>query len=177
MKNQITHVLSLATLLLPVFSCASGGFYKTVDRVDMSRFMTQWYVIGGRLTMFEKGAHNATETYSWNAEKKQIDIDFNYRKNAFDGEIKSIPQTGWVYNETTKAHWKVRPFWPLKLDYLVIALDPNYEWTAIGVPNQKYLWIMSTKPELSERQYQDILQYLDSIGYSTRDLIHVPQKW
>jgi apolipoprotein D and lipocalin family protein len=156
---------------------AHAEYFKTVDYVDTSRFFTKWYVIAGRLTSMEEGAHNATETYTWNAKKKRIDIDFKFRKDDFNGPIKSIPQKGWIHNETTNAHWKVQPFWPLKMDYLVIALDQDYEWTAIGVPNEDYLWIMATTPYMSDEQLSQIIQQLDDLGYSTRSVNRVPQKW
>ena len=39
---------------------------KTVDQVDIDRFMGPWYVIANIPTFLEKGAHNAVETYSLN---------------------------------------------------------------------------------------------------------------
>jgi hypothetical protein len=62
--------------------------------------------------MFEKGAYNATETYTWNEEAQRIDIDFHFNKDSFDGPQKSIPQKAFVYNENTKAEWRVQSIWP-----------------------------------------------------------------
>ena len=36
---------------------------KTVDYVDLDRFMGDWYVIANIPTFVEKGAHNAVESY------------------------------------------------------------------------------------------------------------------
>ncbi|RYF58626.1 MAG: hypothetical protein EOO39_34045 [Cytophagaceae bacterium] len=58
----------------------------TVPYVDVMKFMGPWYVIGCIPTMFEKGAHNAVETYTWNAEKDRIDRNYHYqRKRVNDG--------------------------------------------------------------------------------------------
>lgn len=157
--------------------CASAKYTKTVDYVDMPRFMTKWYVIAGRTTSLEEGAHNSVEHYKWNEKKSRIDIDFTFRKDSFEGELKSIPQKAWLHNKKTNAHWKVQPFWPLKMDYLVIALEPEYKWTAIGVPDEKYLWIMATSPYMNDEDLNAIINYIDSLGYSTENVTRVPQKW
>jgi apolipoprotein D and lipocalin family protein len=150
-------------------------YNKTVDHVDIPKFMGTWYVWAGRTTFLEKGAHNSIEIYTWNEKKERIDIDFKFRKDSFDGPVKEIPQKAWIYNNETNAHWKVQPFWPLKLDYLVIALSPDYEWTAIGVPNTKYLWIMGRTPNVSDQQLSEITQKLDALGYPTENILRIPQ--
>lgn len=158
--------------------CAgSKNFNKTVDYVDMDRFMTNWYVIAGRLTSLEDGAHNAVEKYKWNSEKNRIDIDFTFRKNSFDGKKKAIPQKGWIHNEKTNAHWKISPLWPLKFNYLIIDLAEDYSWTVIGVPSQKWVWIMAKNWSMSDDELNMILKRLESMGYSAADVKRVPQKW
>ena len=168
-------VLILMTLTI---SCSSQSYDKTVGYVDKNKFFKTWYVIAGRLTIFEKGAHNATETYTWDELNERINIDFRMRKDGFNGEEKTIPQKGWIHNTKTNAHWKIRPnWWPLKFDYLVIGLADDYSWTAIGVPNQKWLWIMAENPQMSDEQLATILDKIKSTGYSIKDVGRVPQKW
>lgn len=157
--------------------CASMSFKKTVDNVELKQFMGKWYVIAGRLTFMEEGAHNAVELYEWNEKKERIDISFTFNKDGFDGEVKSIPQKGWIYNKQTYAHWKVSPFWPLKFHYLVIDLADDYSWTVIGVPDQKYVWIMARNWKMEQSTYQMIIDRLVKMGYNTENIKPVPQKW
>ncbi len=152
-------------------------FQKTVDYVDISKFMGKWYVQAGRFTFMEKDVHNAIEIYQWDEEKEQIKISFDYRQGGFDGKKKSIPQTGSIYNHQTNAHWKVSPIWPLKFDYLVIALAEDYSWCAIGVPSQKYLWIMTRESNLTEVEFEKILSKVKETGYSIEDLSQVPHQY
>lgn len=162
--------LTLTTLL----GCSSDNYYKTVDYVDRDRFMKNWHVIAGRFTIFEQDVYNSIERYSWNEKEKRIDIDFSYNKGDFDGPLKKIPQTATIENHKTNAHWKVKPSWfPIKMDYLVIGLDPNYEWTAIGVPSEKYLWIMSPDPKFSKDRIPAILDQLAATGYNVKDIKYV----
>jgi apolipoprotein D and lipocalin family protein len=149
----------------------------TVENVDINQFMGSWYVLAGRFTFLEKDVHNGLEKYTWNTEKDRIDVDFTYNKGSLTGPQKSIPQKAWIYNQSTKAHWKVSPLWPFKFDYLVVALDKNYQWTAIGVPDQKYLWIMARDWKNPESTIQEAIKQLDKVGYDTKNLIRVPQQW
>jgi apolipoprotein D and lipocalin family protein len=146
----------------------------TVSYVDRDKFMGDWHVIAGRFTSFEDKAHNAVERYHWNEEKQRIDIDFSFNYGSLNGPLKKIPQKAWIINEQTNATWKVSPFWPLKFTYLVIALDPNYEWTVIGVPNKKYLWLMSKTPSFSREKSEQILKQIESTGYPINDIVWVP---
>lgn len=176
MKSSILKLLSLIFLSLNL-GCSSVKYDKTVDQVDLKRFMGKWYVIAGRFTSFEDGAHNAIEDYTWNDKEERIDIDFNYREDSFNGEYKSIPQKAFIFNKTTNAHWKVQPFWPLKFDYFVIALDKEYKWTAIGVPSTKYLWIMHRDWNISKEQLAEMTEAVKNAGYPITDLERLPQKW
>lgn len=150
---------------------------NTVERVEIKRFMGDWYVLAGRFTFLETEVHNGIETYTWNAAKQRIDIAFTYKKGSFEGPEKSIPQKGWIQNEKTNAHWKVSPLWPFKFDYLVVDLDEDYQWTAIGVPDQKYLWIMARDWKNAEAIVKTATARLNKKGYDTKNLVFVPQRW
>lgn len=173
--KKILYYYSL--IILIISGCSSSNYTKTVPEIDLSKFLKKWYVIAGRLTFIETGSHNAVEEYSYNIDKKRIDINFNFNKDSFDGPHKSYPQKAWVYNETTKAHWKVSPFWPLKFDFLIIAVAKDYSWTAIGVPNQKYLWIMSDSWRMDDTKLSEIKNTILLAGYNVENIIRVPQNW
>ncbi len=163
--------------LLMLSACASTPMVPTAEKVDLQRFMTKWYVLAGRFTPFEKEPHNAVESYTWNAEKKQIDIAFDYRQGSLTGEKRAIPQTGWVENAFTGAHWKVSPWWPLKFDYLILAVADDYSWTAIGVPSQKYLWIMAQDWRNPEATIEKAVKVLKAQNYNVDNMVRVPQQW
>ncbi len=167
MKKQIFMTLFL------FISFSALAFDKTVDFVDMNRFMGKWYVVAGRFTALEKNMFNAVETYSWNSAREMIEIDFKYNKGSFTGPVKKIPQKGWIKNSKTNAHWIVSPMWPLKFNYLVIGLGDDYEWTAIGVPNEAYLWIMSRDPHMTKDKIEEILRTLENKKYNIDNLVYV----
>ncbi len=174
-------IKKLSTLCfgLLLHACQSSEPYtKTVESVNLEQYLGKWYVIANRPTMFETNAYNATETYTLNKETGKIDVAFKYKKGGFEGSEKSVPQTAWVHNEKTKAHWKISLWWlPFNLDYLIIDLDKNYQWTVVGVPNQKYLWVMSRQPEMNDVLLSEILAGIKNKGYDTSEVNRVPQKW
>lgn len=152
------------------------NYNKIVPKVEMSKFLKTWYVIAGRTTFFENGAHNATETYKWNKENKRIDIEFTFNKDSLEGAKKTMTQKGWVHNKKTNSHWKVSPFWPLKLDYLIIGLADDYSWTAVGVPSGKYLWIMADSPKMEQSKLDSIISQLKKNGYPVNNIENIPHR-
>jgi apolipoprotein D and lipocalin family protein len=162
--------------LLLISGCTSAP-PKTVEKIDVQKFMGDWYVLAGRFTDFETEVHNAKETYTWNAGEDRIDVAFVYNKGSFEGPIKSIPQKAWIENKTSMAHWKVSPLWPFKFDYLVIAVADDYSWTAIGVPSQKYLWIMARDWKNPEPTVKAAVERLQELPYDVENLVTVPHRW
>ena len=49
---------------------------KPVDNVPVRQLFGTWFVIAVMPTIFEKGAHNAIETYSDGGKPGAVDIDF-----------------------------------------------------------------------------------------------------
>lgn len=160
----------ISTLLL---ACSSATYKKTVAKVERDRFMGSWYVMAGRFTVFEKDAFNAIEKYQWNQKEQRIDIKFEFNKGSLDGPKKKIPQKGWIVDQETNATWAIQPIWPLKFGYLIIALDTNYEWTAIGVPDEDYLWIMARDPSMSREKIDEIIELVRREGYNTEKIVYV----
>jgi apolipoprotein D and lipocalin family protein len=167
--------LSLPIIMgLLISSCSHTPEYrKTVSKVDLMKFMKPWHVQAGRFTPLEKNPYNSVESYTWNKKENRIDIDFSYNQGAFDGPIKKVPQKGWVTDTVNNSTWSVQPWWPLKFDYLIIGLGDNYEWTAIGVPNQSYLWIMTADSQFPRERVQEILKKLHDSGYNTDKIEYV----
>ncbi|MBY0515438.1 MAG: lipocalin family protein [Bacteriovoracaceae bacterium] len=169
-------IISIMMVLMTT-GCSTTQYSKTVPKVDIDRFMKKWYVIAGRLTFLEKGAHNAVEVYTWNKEESRIDIDFTFLKDSFSGKVKSVPQKAWIHNSKDNAHWKVSPFWPVKFNYLIIDLADDYSWTVIGVPGQEWVWIMAQDWKMSDETLAMIVKRIEASGYNVSKIKRVPQMW
>jgi apolipoprotein D and lipocalin family protein len=147
---------------------------KPVNYVDIQRFMGDWYVIAIIPNFIEKNAVNGIESYRWN-EKGYVDISYTYRISEPDGKHKKLTMKGFIHDTTSNAEWRVRPFWPLKLPYLVIDLDKDYQYTVIGVPNRKLIWIMSRTKAMDDVTYSEILNRIEQMGYDTSLIQKLPQ--
>ena len=63
---------------------------------------------------------------------------------------------GWVKDDADDARWVMTFFnLPYEFAYLILAVDENYEWCAVGGPSSDMLWIMSRTPTLSQDVVDD----------------------
>jgi apolipoprotein D and lipocalin family protein len=154
------------------------------EPVDLERFMGPWYVIASipidipLLPMFsEKGAHNGVETYRLAADGT-IETTYVFRRGGFDGPERTFTPKARVANAPVNSEWKMKFDWYLpEADYLILSLDPDYQRTVIGVPDRKYVWIMSRTPTMPEAEYAILVEGLRASGYDTDRLERVPQRW
>lgn len=149
---------------------------KTVDFVDLERFMGDWYVIANIPTFIEKGATNAIESYKLK-DDGIIETTFTFFLDSPQGKKKVYNPKGFVYNSQTNAEWRMQFIWPFKSPFLIIDLDEKYSYTVIGVPSKKYVWIMAREPILNENIYKIIVKKLSKIGYNISKIRKVPQIW
>ena len=149
---------------------------KTVDYVDLERFMGSWYVIANIPTFLEKDAYNAVETYALD-DDGSIDTTFTFRKGGFDGEEKRYNPRGFVRDSETNALWGMRFVWPIKADYRIVYLDEDYTLTVIGRQKRDFVWIMARTPTIGDDAYERLIEFCDSLGYDTSNIKRVPQQW
>lgn len=167
---------SLFAPLLLLAGCATHSPMPTVPAVDLGRFMGDWYVIANIPTFIEKGAHNAVESYKFAADGT-VQTTFTFRKDGFDGEIKTYRPTGFVEPNTGNAVWGMQFVWPIKADFRIVYLTPDYSQTVIGRNARDYVWIMARTPAISDTDYAAILDRLRQLGYDTSAIQKVPQRW
>ncbi|MHC4091952.1 MAG: lipocalin family protein [Planctomycetota bacterium] len=175
---------AVAVLCLAILNgCAATNMppLEATDRkVDLERFMGDWYVVGFipvTIPFFsEEGAHNGVESYRL-TEEGVIETTYTFRKSGFDGPEKRFTPKGWVYDRETNAEWRMQFLWPFKAAYLIVYIDDSYQETIIGVPSRKYVWIMTRDPNVSEAEYQELLNRVAAAGYDTERVQRVPQQW
>ena len=148
----------------------------TVQHVDLPRYMGDWYVIANIPYFAEKDCYDSVESY---ALRNDGDIDnwFACRKGSFEAPLKRKVETrAKVVDKSTNAHWHVRFFKVISVQYLILDLDPNYQWVAVGHPSRRYGWIMARTKTLAPDTYEAILRRLGEQGYDTAKFAKVPQK-
>jgi apolipoprotein D and lipocalin family protein len=168
--------------LLFIFGCLNSSnkgnesIMKTVEYVDIERFMGDWYVIANIPTFIEKEATNAIESYRLDDDGNVATTFTFFKKSSPEKKVEYTPK-GFIVNKKSNAEWAMQFLWPFKSKFLIINLDKNYQITVIGHPSKKYVWIMSRNPAIEDEKYESILGYLSSIGYDISKIKEVPQEW
>jgi len=175
--SATSRLMLVALVAIFIGACAAKGpEMKTVDHVDIDRFMGPWYVIANIPTFLEKEAYNAVETYKLN-DDGTIATTFTFRKGGFDGKPKEYNPKGFVMNDESNALWGMRFIWPIKADYRIVYLDEDYTQTVIGRQARDFVWIMARTPTISDTDYERLVALVESLGYDRTKLQRVPQRW
>ena len=171
---NVRHLL-LSVLFLSGCQSTPHPPLALVERVDLPRFMGDWYVIASIPTFLERGAHDAIESYRL-ATDGTIETTFTFRAGGFDGEPKRYTPRGYVVDRTSNAVWGMQFIWPVKADYRIVYLTPDYAQTVIAREKRDYVWIMARTPQISDADYQRMLEFVAAQGYETSKVVKVPQR-
>lgn len=168
------HKVIIIMLFSFCSACSQLPPIKPVDRVDLSKFMGDWYVIAAIPTAIERDPYNAIESYQLNADGS-IATTFSYHQGSADGPLKVYHPTGFVTPNTQNAVWGMQFIWPIKAEYIIAHLDANYQTTIIARNKRDYVWLMARQPTLIDADYQALVQKIAGMGYDTKQLLKIPQ--
>ncbi|SPL71921.1 lipocalin family protein [Acinetobacter stercoris] len=169
-------LLSIATL-----TYADSNSVKTVQHVDLNKYLGTWYEIARKPLYFQKKCdYNVTATYSLN-DNGNVKVD----NRCFDksGNLQQSIGEAFVKNAPSNSKLKVS-FLPSVIrwlpvgrgDYWILKLDDNYETALVGSPNKKYLWLLSRTQTPDKELVEEYLNYAKELGYNLNDLIYTKQK-
>jgi apolipoprotein D and lipocalin family protein len=163
----------LLTVLLSIVSLyAQQSSPKTVDYVDLKKYVGLWYEIAKIPNRFQSQCvKGTTAKYTLN-ENGEIDVINSCIDE--DNETDDANGLARVVDKKTNAKLEVsfvsffgwRPFWG---DYWIIGLDENYQWAIVGTQNRKYGWILSRTPKLEAEILNKIFSILKEQGYNPKD--------
>ncbi len=175
MRTHIAYLLALGLLGLQT-GCMSKPPMQTVSRVDLPRYMGDWYVIGEIPYFAEKDCFDSIESYALRPDG-DIDNWFTCRKKSFDAPMQRLVNArAHVVDRATNATWRVRFFKVFSVKYLILDLDPDYQWVMVGHPSRRYGWIMARSKALPDSTYAAILQRTRNQGYDPEKFSKVPQR-
>lgn len=148
---------------------------KTVEKLDLNRYMGTWHVIACIPTFIETEAYNAVETYRLD-DDGTIDTTFTFNQGGFDGPIKRYNPRGFVRDPVDRSTWGMRFVWPFKSEFLVTHIDDGYTQTVVGRNRRDYVWIMARQPEIPAADYDRLVRELAAQGYDVAKLRRVPHR-
>ena len=160
-------LLLLAVLVL--FSTALSAV-STVKSVDLQKYLGRWYQFAYFPNNFQpKDCALTTADYSLDTKGKIIVVNTCYSDKA--GKSIKKQATGKAYPvDKSNSKLKVSFFWPFKGDYWIVKLDPQYRYSVVSDPKQKYLWILTRTQDLDKASWQEINSFLVKGGWDISKL-------
>ena len=160
----------MAAILMTASACKAQSINtSTVDNLDVKRYMGRWYEIARYDHSFERGMEHTEAKYTLR-DDGNINVVNTGIKN---GKLKT--SNGRAKLTDTPALLRVSFFRPFYSDYRIMMIDSGYQYALIGSSNEKYLWILSRKPQLRAEDKTNILREALRRGYDTKQLIWVKQ--
>ncbi len=148
---------------------------KTVEYVDVKRYMGTWFEIARFPQRFERGLVGVTANYTLLPSGKVRVVNSGY-ENDFNGKLRTARGSAKVVDPLTNAKLKVTFFWPFAADYWIIELGKDYEFAVVSEGSRSYLWILSRTPQMKEEVYSELLKRLQEKGFDLSRLEKVQQK-
>ena len=173
-----TVALLLTIILMGTTACGSFSLSQEppmirVKNVDLQRYMGPWFIVGAIGLSLEKGAHNAVETYTLNPDGSIATV-FQFRKDSFDGELVTKVTKAAVQEGSGNAEWRIRIFGPLKYQYLISHLEPDYSVAILARDKRDYVWILARDPALSQPRYDAYVEKIEDLGYDISKFSRYP---
>ncbi|MES2278304.1 MAG: lipocalin family protein [Bacteroidota bacterium] len=155
----------ICTLFILFHSVLIGPANKPVDKLDLNRYAGKWYSLYSIPTMYDKGSRETITTYTLNK-----DGYFNVFTACKKGDDNKT-YTSKLFPEKDKdGEMKAQFLWPFKVDYWVIELGDDYQYVVVGHPDHKFLFIMSRKPSIDKKLYDEIVARCKAKGYAVDQL-------
>jgi apolipoprotein D and lipocalin family protein len=174
-KNVILSLLATIVTMLAA-SAQNPAPVRTVEAVDLSRYVGDWFEIARFPNRFQRGcAGDVRASYVRRSDGR---IDVINRCRATDGTITEARGVARVVDTRTSAKLKVR-FAPAVLsflpmvwgDYWILGLPADYSWAVVGSPDRKYLWILGRTAPLSPDQFAAALATARTNGFDVDRLV------
>lgn len=184
-NKKFIALTALVSLSAVVASCATMsnasvakptgmGHAQAVPSVDLNRYMGQWYEIARFPMYFQRNcASDVTANYTLKSNGK---VEVNNQCMGKDGKpMQSIGEATKNGDSGSKLKVTFLPqglrWLPVgKADYWVLALDNDYQNALVGTPDNKYLWILSRTPTMSDSTYNQYVNIAKQQGFDTSKL-------
>jgi apolipoprotein D and lipocalin family protein len=145
---------------------------EVVSHVELEKYLGKWYEIAHLPAKFQEGCDETTATYTLSKDGSISVLNQSIKK----GKMKQAKGNAKVVDKNSNAKLKVTFFWPFYGDYWILKLGDNYDYSIVGTPNRKYLWILCRTPQMDDKLYLQLIEYVKSKGFDVSKLIKTLQK-
>lgn len=138
--------------------------------VELGRYLGLWHEFGRYENGFERGCEAVTAEYRLRADGLIEVINTCGEKSAGPGSRRAVGRAR-VLPDSDGAMLKVS-FFRLPLvgpvflgDYWVLDHGEDYDWSIVGEPSGRYLWILTRDAQPAESLGQDLIKRAAAMGY------------
>ena len=164
---------ALSIVFLAFITHFTGVTNKSVDHLDKKKFAGTWYSLASIPTLFDKGSRETTTHYTLNSDG-YYDVVTTCKEES--GKIRTVKSKILPADKQDDGNMKAQFIWPIKVDYWVVDVAPDYSYAVVGHPDYRFLFIMSRKPGMDKKQYDEIVAKCKAMGYPVNELVsqHFP---
>ncbi|QDX24806.1 lipocalin [Sphingomonas suaedae] len=132
--------------------------------VDLARYTGLWYELARHENRFQKNMDAVTAEYTLDPGGKVSIVNSGLCAGETERDVAEGHAI--VADTQTGAKLKVSFFGPLYTgDYWVLDHGENYDWSIVGEPSGRYLWLLSRDPHPAADHLQMLFQRIESLGY------------
>jgi apolipoprotein D and lipocalin family protein len=133
--------------------------------VELARYLGKWFELARHENRFQKGLDAVTAEYMLD-EDGRIGIVNSGVQGGPRGERSYVEGHAIVADDATSAKLKVSFFGPLYTgDYWVLDHGDAYEWSIVGEPSGRYLWLLSREAKPAPAVAEALLKRVEALGY------------
>lgn len=162
-------------VIFSLAGCASRSDLPTVAAVDLDRYQGRWYEIARVPNSFQRHcAGDVTAEYTAQPDGSIRVVNRCVRE---DGSSEQAVAKAKAVRGSRNAKLRVNFGIPFATgDYWILALDErDYQWSLVGHPSRKYLWILSRTPTMDDALYKRIVARAVALGYDAGQIERTPQ--
>ncbi len=167
-------------LLMPLMACTSSpADLATQKEVDLNKYMGTWYEQARLPNNFQRECVGDVQADYVMGQDKSIQV--TNRCRAKDGSVKEALGEGRLnssVNPEDPAILEVRfaPKWlswfPMVWgDYWIMKLQGDYQYSLVGTPDRKYLWVLARDKTADQAVVKQLLDFAASQGFATDKVI------
>jgi apolipoprotein D and lipocalin family protein len=171
-----TLALLLAGVAVPVTALAQPAPLQSIAKLDLPRYMGQWYELARYPNRFQSqcsGAASANYSVLPNGNVQVVN-----RCPQADGKVDEAIGEARRVGPDGSARLQVRfaPAWLSLLpmvwgDYWVVELDADYQLAIVSEPKREYLWVLSRQPKLEPQAWTALNTRLQALGFEPARLL------
>ena len=159
----------LLVALMAAAGCAQGpvgnpAVPEPAKAVDLQKYLGRWYEIARYEAPFQEGCEAVTADYSVRPDGT-IKVLNSCRRERLEAPVESAAAQAYVVADSQNAKLRVSFFWPFFGDYWVLDHGAAYDWSIVGEPSGRYLWLLFRAPHPTEALEKTVKARAANMGY------------